>query len=68
MTEAEAMEETTVDQAREEALAEYRSKLLSHKEVDAQVSRARARFQRPLGDLSSCSSLSISSFCAVRSK
>lgn len=26
------------DQAREEALAEYRRKLLSHKEVDAQVS------------------------------
>merc|ERR1712060_967348 len=41
MTEAEAMEETTVDQAREEALAEYRSKLLSHKEVDAQVRTLR---------------------------
>ena len=39
MTEAEAMD--TVDQAREEALAEYRTKLLAHKEVDSQVSEAR---------------------------
>ncbi|QDZ17803.1 regulatory subunit P45 of 26S proteasome [Chloropicon primus] len=35
------MEGETVDQAREAALAEYRSKLLSHKEVDAQVRNLR---------------------------
>ncbi len=29
------------DQAREQALAEYRRKLLAHKEVDAQVSEER---------------------------
>merc|ERR1719421_1969502 len=39
MTEAEAMD--TVDQAREEALAEYRTKLLAHKEVDSQVRTLR---------------------------
>merc|ERR1719375_1317747 len=41
MTEAMNMEGETVDQAREEALAEYRIKLLSHKEVDAQVRTLR---------------------------